>query len=953
MTICQFNYSQTAGDYRTKQSGSWDAASTWEVFNGTMWIIATQSPGTTEAQSIIPTYKVTIRSPHTITYQTYCFTQNIKLEYGANIDFYGGYLIYYNLAGIDFLVDGTINFKGTGQLGSSLFPAEMTIGEFGIIDASLATGDIRGNIVNNGIIKGDIRATSVNLINNNKLILKTNGGFILENSASFINYGVIELNSGFNEFINQQSNFINNGEIKIISGNLKFVSFFTTNNNFENNGKFIGNGIIDIANTITYTNNAKINPGQSPGQLEINGLQPLSPTSTLNIEILNNSGAGIGHDQLKRTGDITLNGILNVTELGQNVPTGNYVIVSATGNISGDFTQTNLPQGYTIFTTAHEVIITKPVTVSSGVAAASALKLDGYNDYLSVPNPNLGISNAITVEAWIKPSSLTFGTVFNPSNNSSNDIPKTIIQHGARLGLYGYFPGYSLKLMKLGTQYAYVWYIYDGNGYNSIGNVSYLSGDFNKWIHIAGTYNGQTAKLFINGVQVASDTRPSPLLNLDLTGQQLHISHAITAQTASTQGYSQPWDGSIDELKIWNRTLTETEIRERMCKKIQATDPLFSSLKLYYNFDENTGSTAIDQSSHNNNASFNQFTAGFGINILSPLPDEPLGPSWITSCAAVADNAAFSYTGSSSTANLTNTRGDNLNISLTTGSATGLQIYNVDEPPTVTTGIGGQLPNSNYFGVVVDNPSGNPLTYTATFNYGGIAGITDETQLRLYRRDNPADPTWEDSGATLDPIANTLTVTGTNTEYILGLASTPLPVTLISFTGKKVQQGVLLKWKTANEKAFSHFEVERSPLTLGGGITSEKFIKIGIKAGNASENYEFLDSTPPLGAGGLYRLKMVDLDGSASYSKIISVDTRENKYYFKTENPATAGQILVNTNYKNPEFTLINAVGQRAAITIHKVSDTEYSITPQKPGGMYYLMLSSENEVVTRKLILK
>lgn len=107
-----------------------------------------------------------------------------------------------------------------------------------------------------------------------------------------------------------------------------------------------------------------------------------------------------------------------------------------------------------------------------------------------------------------------------------------------------------------------------------------------------------------------------------------------------------------------------------------------------------------------------------------------------------------------------------------------------------------------------------------------------------------------------------------------------LPLTLLSFEGKNLGTEVLLNWKTANEKNFSHFEVERSsPLTPGGGIGSGKFEKIGEIKSDESKNYKFLDSTPPPGAGGLYRLKMIDLDGKYSYSKIIYIENNFEKSF--------------------------------------------------------------------------
>jgi hypothetical protein len=79
--------------------------------------------------------------------------------------------------------------------------------------------------------------------------------------------------------------------------------------------------------------------------------------------MLNGSGAGTGHDQLIRNGDITLAGTLTVTETG-TVPIGTYTIISLTsGNISGSFATTNLPSGYTLQVNA------------SGVQAVKSLPL--------------------------------------------------------------------------------------------------------------------------------------------------------------------------------------------------------------------------------------------------------------------------------------------------------------------------------------------------------------------------------------------------------------------------------------------------------------------------------------------------------------------------------------------------------------------------------------------------
>jgi hypothetical protein len=93
-----------------------------------------------------------------------------------------------------------------------------------------------------------------------------------------------------------------------------------------------------------------------------------------------------------------------------------------------------------------------------------------------------------------------------------------------------------------------------------------------------------------------------------------------------------------------------------------------------------------------------------------------------------------------------------------------------------------------------------------------------------------------------------------------------LPVRLISFTGKKLNENNVLSWVTSEEKNASHFEIERS-------VNVKTFEKIGQVIANKSENYNFIDySSHIVNSSSLfYRLKIVDTDGKYNYSKIINI----------------------------------------------------------------------------------
>jgi hypothetical protein len=98
------------------------------------------------------------------------------------------------------------------------------------------------------------------------------------------------------------------------------------------------------------------------------------------------------------------------------------------------------------------------------------------------------------------------------------------------------------------------------------------------------------------------------------------------------------------------------------------------------------------------------------------------------------------------------------------------------------------------------------------------------------------------------------------------LGATPLPVSLTEFTAQAVaNRDALLSWHTASEQHNDHFEVERS-------FDGTSFTKLGQVAGHgttsAASAYTFTDAGVATQATGpvYYRLRQVDLDGTATYS---------------------------------------------------------------------------------------
>lgn len=107
-----------------------------------------------------------------------------------------------------------------------------------------------------------------------------------------------------------------------------------------------------------------------------------------------------------------------------------------------------------------------------------------------------------------------------------------------------------------------------------------------------------------------------------------------------------------------------------------------------------------------------------------------------------------------------------------------------------------------------------------------------------------------------------------------------LPLRLISFAGTAQDDGTTaLKWITAEEENTSYFEIQRSH-------DGHSFVPVGLvpASGSGNHNYTFTDHSPDV--HNLYRLRMVDLDGSFAYSRIISISTVSKNPVTVFPNPA-------------------------------------------------------------------
>ncbi|MBI5915898.1 MAG: choice-of-anchor D domain-containing protein [Bacteroidetes bacterium] len=153
-------------------------------------------------------------------------------------------------------------------------------------------------------------------------------------------------------------------------------------------------------------------------------------------------------------------------------------------------------------------------------------------------------------------------------------------------------------------------------------------------------------------------------------------------------------------------------------------------------------------------------------------------------------------------------------------------------------------------------------------------------------------------------------VTGVSVTYPGGntvrvTVTSPLPVELVSFTGREMENGVLLEWQTASELNNEGFHVER--MTGDGGRWTEIGFVAGRGTTSETHDYSFLDEKPLPGTN-YYRLRQTDFDGGEELSKVVSVDFRNLQDFGNLRvfpNPASSGELTLFLSENSEETTTV------------------------------------------------
>ncbi len=209
--------------------------------------------------------------------------------------------------------------------------------------------------------------------------------------------------------------------------------------------------------------------------------------------------------------------------------------------------------------------------LSGGAAGGGGLQFDGKDDYINAGNgTSLNVTNAVTMEAWVKLSTTT-------SVGGQNMI---IEKGGWGTGNYSLHSStYGAGPLRIG--------IFDLSPNNTDGTTNIVDGT---WHHVVGTWDGSYYRIYVDG-------------KLDMT--PVSTTGTIAANTnpltiGGRFGVTHISNGLIDEVRTYNRALSAEEIRYHYNR---------GGPVAYWKFDEGTGQTAFDESLNNNDGQLGSTTA--------------------------------------------------------------------------------------------------------------------------------------------------------------------------------------------------------------------------------------------------------------------------------------------------------------------------------------------------------
>ena len=266
--------------------------------------------------------------------------------------------------------------------------------------------------------------------------------------------------------------------------------------------------------------------------------------------------------------------------------------------------------------------------------------------------------------------------------------------------------------------------------------------------------------------------------------------------------------------------------------------------------------------------------------------------------------------------------------------------------PTVTN----PLPNRASFNVVLNNDNNGIVVNDTPTLLGRV-------QFSILNPTLMSNINWLYTGGTTQTIVFNDVFPGvsqlfatTNSMSCLVPLNSPLPVDLININASSLEKSIRLDWKVAQEQNLSNYEVQRKSdnntnfSVIGDVIAMNK---------NSETQYNYIDENVERGIKYFYRLRMIDFDGSFSFSPIVFAKLAKSLDKISVyPNPiVNNGEVRITADEKAEYVFVLYDSNNKYILSKTFEKDILFRFD-ELPAGVYYYKINHNSEFITGKLVV-
>ncbi|MFM7016180.1 MAG: T9SS type A sorting domain-containing protein [Bacteroidota bacterium] len=981
-TIAGNVFSQVVGDYRSVGSGLWGTAGTWQSWNGTAWVAAGAAPGATN--------NVKILSGHTITVDASgkpC--ADLVVDAGGKLYCNGFVNVYVNVYGDTLMCNGTIGNGATFDgISFNIYGATCRIlGSGGTFDASRIRKNDATNTITNLSIERDVK---LRFCGGRQTQIYNNANSAAGSTGTRFNVTVA---SGAT--LTLDSTVSADCQATGTAATIALVSSTTA-----------GSVTVNTTSTTGITAGMMVSgSGIIPGTTVASIVTGTQFTLSQNAVITNASNSlTFGGNQITNTSAINSyygavfgvpGSLANCRVYGNGIAPGAYIVSATLVSGSTYNLQLSLPNTGPVSGTVYFVsdgnAAVDGITGTAPGASAGSFTVNGnmlVSGFLYLTTNN-GSTVADSMVTWTINNGgvLKVGNVLTSASGAAKHVFR--VMPGAKFEVFG-LPGFSTALVATNNTFDF-----------QVGSFTEFSGKGNQNVPVVlpSPSSGFYGNLKISGYGIKSEisTTTFQIANdfeiTNISGAAI-FNGAIASNLFVGGNWLNYHDSAFIEASIvtFNRTGAATIY----CP----TGEVFSTLK-YQKTDSSevkflSDVTAKLQLSIAANGRVN--LNGNTLKILSPLNNgitivTPttaryiLGETgnfnskvkWNIGTTTAYTRFAIPFAKGSGTANATPFAfavDANVQVDTMTVSTYGTPATNLPWPTAAPYGVTNLNSSTNlspdnrdaatdrfwYVGFTSPNVVNDTivLTYASPSELPTVVPFNNPDSIRGQYWDGP-------SGSWALPVVgynvlNAVVIPNPSLNRVWSLVSNispmgplPLPIELVDFKGKYVNNQSVLSWVTASEKDNDYFVLERSE-------DGQSFREIGKVdgAGNSSSflNYQYVDSKP-INQVAYYRLKQVDFDGHSTNSQIIALRnsqklSAEIKAY---PNPSDGRFLITNLPFDEGDnfvSQVYNLQGEllKKDLYINEANGNLLLQLNDLNSGVYWIRLTNGYTTATTRVIL-